>query len=400
MFDLENHCYSVSEVTASIKMLLESRFPQILMEGEISNFRPSGAGHCYFTLKDNNSMIQAVLFRNDAVKLKFKPVDGKKVKVSGRITVYSQRGNYQIICSSMEEMGEGNILQILEERKRRLAAEGLFDSKYKKEIPSYPETLLVITSPTGAALRDILQVMKRRNSTVKIKILPTAVQGESAAVQIIKMIELANKRNWGDLIVLARGGGSLEDLLPFSDEKVVRAVSSSYIPVITGIGHEIDFSLSDFASDLRAATPSAAAELVCESSGETLHIIENYKNEMSFALQARIKLLKEKLKPFRKEEILLHFKRYFEPVIQRVDESRESLNRELFDRIARLKHELALLKTELAGNSPLNILKKGYSHVTDSTGLTVTDSKALNKGDNLTIRFAEGKVLTTIEEIE
>jgi len=400
MFDLENHCYTVSEVTASIKMLLESRFPQVYMEGEISNFRPSSAGHCYFTLKDHNSMIQAVIFRNDAMRLKFKPADGKKVKVRGRITVYPQRGNYQIICSTMDELGEGKILQILEERKRKLSAEGLFDSKYKKDIPPFPETLLLITSPTGAALRDILQVMKRRNSTVQIKILPTPVQGDQAAPQIIRMLELANREKWGDLIMLARGGGSLEDLLPFSDENVVRAISSSYIPVITGIGHEIDFSLSDFVSDLRAATPSAAAELVCESSGETLNTIGKYKNEMSIALQARIRLLKEKLKPFRKDEIILHFQRYFEPVIQRVDENRESLKREMSDQIAIIKHEIELIKTELEGNSPLEILKKGYSHVTDSRGITVSGVKDLKKGDNLRIRFAEGKVLTAIEEIE
>lgn len=400
MFDLENHCYTVSEVTASIKMLLESRFPQVLMEGEVSNYRPSSAGHCYFTLKDHNSTIQAVIFRNDAIKLNFKPADGMKVKVSGRISVYPQRGNYQIICNKMDEQGKGNILAILEERKRKLAAEGLFDSQYKKELPLYPETLVVITSPTGAALRDILQVMNRRNSTVQIKILPTAVQGESAAPEIVKMIELANREKWGDLIMIARGGGSLEDLLPFSEENVVRAISSSYLPVITGIGHEIDFSLSDFASDLRAPTPSAAAELVCESSGETLNIIHQYKSEMSFALQARIKLLKEMLKPFKKDEILMHFRRYLDPIMLNIDETRESLKREMTEQIWSNKHRIALLKTEMEGHSPQIILNKGYSLVTDTLGNTITSSKKLKKGDNLNIRFAEGRVLTAVEEIE
>ncbi len=400
MFDHEKHCYTVSEVTATIKMLLESQFPQIQIEGEISNFRPSGAGHCYFTLKDNNSMIQAVIFRNDAVRLNFKPSDGMKIKATGRITVYPQRGNYQIICSKLEEHGKGNILEILEERKRRLAAEGLFDGKYKKEIPGFPEEILVITSPTGAAVRDILQVLKRRNSKVHIKILPCAVQGEHAAAQIVKMIELANKNKFGDLIVLARGGGSLEDLLPFSDEKVVRAISSSFIPLITGIGHEIDFSLSDFVSDLRAATPSAAAELVCESSGETLNTLKKYKSEMTFALQSRITLLKERLKPFRKQEISIHFKRYLDPLIQSVDEAKESMIRELGEQLTEEKYKLKIIKTELEANSPLEILKKGYSHVTDKRGNSVKDSHLLKKGDKLNIRFAEGTALTAVEDIQ
>ena len=400
MFDLENHCYSVSEVTASIKMLLESRFPQILLEGEISNYRPSSAGHCYFTLKDNHSMIQAVLFRNDAAKLAFRPVDGMKVRATGRISVYPQRGNYQIICSNLKEQGKGNILEIIEQRKRKLAAEGLFDSKYKKEIPPYPEKVVVITSPTGAALRDIMQVIKRRNSSVNIRVLPCAVQGEQSAGQIKEMIEIANYHKLGDLIIVARGGGSLEDLLPFSEEDVVRAISSSYIPVITGIGHEIDFSLSDFVSDLRAATPSAAAELVCESSNEILNRILKSKNEMKNAVQGRISLLKEKIKPFTKQEISIHFKRYLGPLILHVDDLKETMKRNIDDRIFHHKHEIELLKKEMEGNSPLEILKKGYSHVTDTKGNTIFDSQPLEIDQTINIRFSSGKIKANVKEKE
>ncbi|MDA3811452.1 MAG: exodeoxyribonuclease VII large subunit [Spirochaetaceae bacterium] len=400
MFDEEKHCYSVSEVTASIKMLLEARFPQILMEGEISNFRPSSAGHCYFTLKDQQSMIQAVIFRNDFIKTSFKPADGMKVKVTGRITVYSQRGNYQIICSSLEEKGKGNILEILEERKRRLAAEGLFDSQFKKPLPGYPEKVAVITSPTGAAIRDIMQVLKRRNSSVQIRILPCTVQGDSAAAQITKMIETANRYKLGDLIILARGGGSLEDLLPFSEESVVRAISSSYIPVVTGIGHEIDFSLSDFVSDLRAATPSAAAELVCESSMETLRTIQNCKREMTHFIQSRITLIREKLKPFSKSEISLHFRRYLEPLILEIDDLKESMCRDISKILSEKKHTLEILKKELEGHSPFDILKKGYSFVTDSAGRTITDSKTVKKGELIKIHLASGKIHASVEEKE
>ena len=400
MFDIQKHCYSVSEVTASIKMLLESKFPQIEIEGEISNFRPSSAGHCYFTLKDNHSMIQAVIFRNDAGKLNFRPEDGMKIKAVGRITVYPQRGNYQIICNSLEQQGKGNILEILEKRKRKLAAEGLFDIKYKKPIPPYPQKIVVITSPTGAAIRDIMQVLNRRNSSVQIRILPCAVQGDKSAPQIIKLIKLANSYKLGDLILLARGGGSLEDLLPFSDEDVVRAISSSYIPIVTGIGHEIDFSLSDFVSDLRAATPSAAAEDICESSAEIIRNINYYKSEMTLAIRSRLSLLKEKIRPYSKNEIILHFKRYLDPLTLEIDDIKESLKREMTSMIFLHKHKIELLKKDLVGNSPVEIMKKGYSLVTDSSGNTVSDSCKTEKGDPLHIRFASGKVKVIVEEKE
>lgn len=400
MFDLENHCYSVSEVTASIKMLLESRFPRILIEGEISNFRPSSAGHCYFTLKDNHSMIQAVLFRGDASRLSFRPADGMKVKAEGRISVYPQRGNYQIICSSLSQQGKGSILEMLEERKRKLASEGLFDEQYKKPLPPYPEKVVVITSPTGAALRDILQVMKRRNSGVSIRILPAAVQGREAAGQIVTMLEKANRNNLGDLIILARGGGSLEDLLPFSEEAVVRAVSTSYIPVITGIGHEIDFALADFAADLRAATPSAAAELVCTSASELLNAVSVHKREMVNAVRSQIRFNREKLKMFTPEEISLHFRRYLDPVVLRIDDLKESMKRDLQRALQEKKHKLEVLKTELEGNSPLSILEKGYSVVTDTRGEIIKEAESLKKGDRIGIRFSKGSAGALIEETE
>jgi exodeoxyribonuclease VII large subunit len=398
MFDEEKHFYSVSEVTAAIKMLLEARFPQIYIEGEISNFRPSGAGHCYFTLKDSNSMIQAVIFKNDAAKLSFRPADGMKVRAAGRITVYSQRGNYQIICSSLEEQGKGNLLEILEMRKRKLAAEGLFDSKYKKEIPSHPEKVVVITSPTGAAIQDILHVLKRRNASIQIRILPCAVQGDQSANQIINMIETANYYHLGDLIILARGGGSLEDLMPFSEESVVRSIASSYIPVVTGIGHEIDFSLSDFVADMRAPTPSAAAEIISESSVETLRKIEKYKHEMIHSLKSRITLIRERLKPFSKEEISLHFRRYLEPLIMEIDDLKEAMKRNLTDRLFHIKHAVELLKKDLKGNSPYDIMNKGYSLVTDSTGKIINDSKKIQKGDELHVHFSKGKAKVLVKE--
>ena len=227
--------FSVSQITDLIKDILESSFRNIKIEGEISNWRPSAAGHIYFTLKDNNAQIKAVMFRGSAYKLNFRPKDGDKVCCTGSLSVYAPQGNYQIIVNSMEPVGSGNILQMLEERKRKLAAEGLFDSDRKRQLPLFPRTIGVVTSPTGAAIRDILNVTRRRNSTIDVVVLPAIVQGEGAADTIVKMIEIANFYQMCDVLIVGRGGGSLEDLLPFSEETVVRAIANSKIPTISAV---------------------------------------------------------------------------------------------------------------------------------------------------------------------
>ena len=257
----QNIVFSVSQITDLIKEILETSFRTISIEGEISNWRPSAAGHIYFTLKDNNAQIKAVIFRGAAMKLNFRPKDGDKVRCRGSLSVYAPQGNYQIIVTSMEIAGAGNILQMLEERKRKLAAEGLFDESRKKPLPAMPKTIGVVTSPTGAAIRDILNVSKRRNPGMNIIVLPAIVQGEGAAQTICRMIEIANFYQLCDVLIVGRGGGSLEDLLPFSEESVVRTVAASRIPTISAVGHEIDWALCDYSADRRAPTPSAAAEM-------------------------------------------------------------------------------------------------------------------------------------------
>jgi len=255
--------FTVSQITSLIRDDLEEKYPDIIVEGEISNCKTAASGHLYFSLKDDQAILQAVMFRRDMISLSFVPRDGMKVWARGGISVYPARGQYQLITRSMREAGLGDILAMLEERKQRLAREGLFDESKKRSIPRFPSRVAVVTSPTGAAVRDIIRILRRRNPKVGILVLPAVVQGEEAAASIATRIHQANRWNLAEVLIIGRGGGSIEDLLPFSEEIVVRAIAASDIPVISAVGHETDWALSDYAADLRAPTPSAAAEMVC-----------------------------------------------------------------------------------------------------------------------------------------
>jgi len=256
---------SVSALTNLIKGTLEGFYSSVAVQGEVSNAKLSSSGHLYFSLKDREALIQAVMFKYRLSFLGFEIRDGMKLIVSGGVSVYAARGQYQLIAQSARIAGTGDILAMLEERKRRLAAEGLFDEDKKRPLPRFPSRVALITSPSGAAVRDIIHVLGRRNAGVDLIILPCPVQGEGAAEIIAARIRQANRLSVADVLIVGRGGGSLEDLLAFSDEAVVRAVAESEIPVISAVGHEIDWAICDYAADLRAATPSAAAELVAES---------------------------------------------------------------------------------------------------------------------------------------
>ena len=262
MAEVHSRCYKVSEITKCIKDYLEGEYYSIQIEGEVSGFKPSSSGHYYFTLKDSSAAISAVLFSRSVKNAGYLPKDGDLVVVTGSVTVYAKSGNYQIVCSAIEKAGQGDIFAELEKRKQRLAAEGLFDPAKKRPIPPYPKRIGVVTSPNGAAIRDILRVLKRRNNTIDLVILPAPVQGDEAAPIIAAQIRRANMFRLCDVLLVSRGGGAPEDLLPFSEEEVVRAVAASEIPTISAVGHEIDVVLTDFAADLRAPTPSAAAEVV------------------------------------------------------------------------------------------------------------------------------------------
>lgn len=391
---------TVSQLTDLIKEFLESSFPDLTIEGEISNYRPSSTGHIYFTLKDDKAAISAVMFKTRSKSLTFTPQDGMKVKVTGSLSVYAQRGSYQIIVNSMEELGTGNILQLLEERKKRLAMEGLFDSENKKNLPFFPLKIGVVTSPTGAALRDILQIVKRRNKLVSVIVLPCPVQGNDAAPYIAQQIKTANEFNLADVLIVGRGGGSLEDLLPFSEEEVVRAVAASEIPVISAVGHEIDWALSDFAADVRAPTPSAAAELAVPLLSEVKETIERSSNELIRGISTKIDNYKILVKSFSPENLELRFRSIEQPLLQRFEDAKDSLILSMNDLLTQRKQQLKIATNTLEQISPKTILERGYSLVFDEKGNIVKNANQVKPDSKIIINPAKGKIFANVESLE
>lgn len=390
--------FTVTNLTSILKELLESTFTGITLEGEISNYRPNSSGHLYFTLKDESSQISAVMFRGRATALTFVPKDGMKVRCQGSISVYAPRGNYQIIITKMEVAGTGNILQILEERKQLLAAQGLFDSANKIKIPIFPKTIGIVTSPTGAALRDILQITKRRNPNVNVIILPALVQGEGAGLTIAKQIKTANEFNMCDTLIIGRGGGSLEDLLPFSDECVVRAVAESKIPIISAVGHEIDWALSDYAADLRAPTPSAAAEIAIPQLSDIKTDINYFYQELYNTISTKIKNMRLIIKSFNPDNLEIKFRSIEQPLLSRLENAKENLIENIKQKIKDTRQLLREQVHILEGASPKTILKRGYSMVTDQNGKIIKSYKDVNTETTLNIIPAEGFIKATVIE--
>lgn len=389
--------FSVSQITDLIKGILENSFRSVKIEGEISNWRPSAAGHIYFTLKDNNAQIKAVIFRNAAYKLAFKPKDGDKVRCTGSLSVYAPQGNYQIIINTMELAGTGNILQMLEERKKKLAAEGLFNSEKKKALPLYPKTIGVVTSPTGAAIRDILNVSKRRNPNINITVLPAIVQGEEAAQTIVKMIEIANFYKLCDVLIVGRGGGSLEDLLPFSEESVVRAIAASKIPTISAVGHEIDWALCDYAADKRAPTPSAAAEMAVPILSDIQQNITFYKNDLYNSIKQKIEKTRLMIKSFNPQNFEVQFRNIQQPLLNRYAYAKENLIKNMQDKIKDLRTRILNNKTILENASPDTILQRGYSMVTDEEGKIIRNADQVSSGSKIIVKPAQGSLKAIVE---
>ncbi|MFA6689995.1 MAG: exodeoxyribonuclease VII large subunit [Sphaerochaetaceae bacterium] len=394
---LDGITLSVGDLTKLLKETLEGAFYGLTVEGEISNFRPSSTGHWYFTLKDDRAMIGAVMFKNRLWKLDFVPKDGDKVVVTGKIDVYERRGTYQIICDTMKQTGTGDLLAMLEERKQAYAKAGYFDADRKRPIPENPTRVAVVTSPTGAALRDILQVLGRRSVGLDVLVLPAPVQGEGAAEIIAARIDQANKFLLADVIIVGRGGGALEDLLPFSEPCVIEAIYRSEIPVVSAVGHEIDWALSDFAADLRAPTPSAAAELVCKSGEEQIVRLRSMKRALTDALiqkTAAARLAIERYAPRTLGDIQ---SRRIEQMRYRLDDVSREIGNSIRHQVGELRHRLSLMQNELNGLSPVAILERGYAVVTDDQGSVVSDAAVLSSGDGVSIRFAAGAVHATID---
>jgi exodeoxyribonuclease VII large subunit len=391
---------SVTELTERIRRCLEGNFTSLVVEGELSNCRPASSGHLYFSLKDAGAKIDAVMFRNRLRTLAFEPKDGMLLRVRGSLSVYAPRGSYSIVCEEMEPAGSGDILAMLEERKRRLAAEGLFDEDRKKPLPRFPSVVGVVSSPTGAAVQDILNILRRRAAGVRVIILPTPVQGTEAAPVIARRIAQANQWRLADVLIVGRGGGSLEDLLPFSEEAVVRAVAASAIPVVSAVGHEIDWALCDFAADLRAPTPSAAAEHVSENCVTTLEMIRALVKHITAVMSARLEKTRLLLRPFSTEDLEYRFRAILQPRLIRFDDAKELLVRGLSEKVAALRRRMELSTAVLEAGSPLAVMERGYSMVTNRrTGDLIRTAEDARPGDPLSIRPLKGSITAVTEEV-
>ncbi len=397
---MKSYVYTVTQVNRYIKQLLENDvfLRDIFVEAEISNFKAHGSGHLYFTLKDENAAIDSVMFRSNAEKLKFMPENGMKVTVYGYVSIYEKTGKYQLYVQIMEPAGKGALYLAYEQLKARLEKSGVFDAKHKKPIPEYPRCVAVITSPTGAAIRDIIQIAGRRNSGVKLVILPVLVQGANAAPDIVRALKEVNEWGGADTVIVGRGGGSIEDLWAFNEEIVARAIFESKIPVISAVGHETDFTIADFIADMRAPTPSAAAELAVPEAGSFRDIIKNSLERMDLSINKRIR---ENRLLFDRLINTNAFKYPLEDI-----NNNEMYVYDLYKRLERAvkagyeKAELRLgaFSDGLERLSPLTIMKKGYSLVYDDKGQLVKSIDHLSNGQLIDIKLYDGNIKARIEE--
>ena len=383
---------SVTELNKYIKEKIanDEALNNVLVKGEISNFKNHYTGHMYFTLKDENCLIKCIMFKSSAVNLKFMPKDGMKVMVFGTVSVFERDGVYQIYCKAMQEDGMGSLYTAYEELKAKLEKEGLFDIAHKKKIPSMPKCIGVLTSNTGSVIRDIINVSTRRNPNVYIKLLPVPVQGEGAAVKIVEAIKTMNEHKLADVIILARGGGSLEDLWSFNEEIVARAIYESELPVISAVGHETDFTISDFVSDLRAPTPSAAAELAVPNISDVILKLNSYRNRYQLALKKKIQLMKLRYEKCMNGQA---FKDPLQKINERyitIDMKVKSIQNSIINIYKDKKNYAINLIEKLDTLSPLKTLTRGYS-IVDFNGKVVKSVKEIKKDDIIQLRFYDGK---------
>lgn len=395
---IEPKVFSVGQINRYIKNLLENDFilNSLLVQGEISNFKAHSSGHWYFTLKDAQGAISCVIFKQNAMQIPFEPENGMKVILYGHVSLYEKTGQYQLYGEFLQPVGMGALQIAFEQMKEKLSEEGLFDPDFKREIPEHVDCIAVITSPTGAAVRDIIQIAKRRDPRVKIAVFPTLVQGEFAAEDIVKSIKLANDWGKADVIILGRGGGSMEDLWAFNEEIVARAIFASEVPVISAVGHETDFTIADFVSDMRAPTPSAAAELATEPLDRIKADVEDLMNRLDRDMQAVLTTSKRRL-DFLKERPVL--KRPLER-IQRtqiyLEEKERLLLRETLRKLEKNHMRLAAAGARLEAVSPFSIMQRGYAMAMDEKGMPVTSAKLAEVGQALQVRMKDGVLMTTV----
>lgn len=383
---------SVSQLNNYIKRVLDanSYLSDIKVTGELSNFKLHSSGHIYASLKDNGGVIKLVMFRSSAQYLKFKPEDGMKVIVRGRISVYEQGGTYQIYAESIEPDGEGSLYAAFEKLKLKLAEAGLFDEALKKPLPAYPEKIGVVTAQGGAALQDILNITKRRYPKAQIVLFPVSVQGVSAAGEIANAINYMSQHNSCDVMIVGRGGGSIEDLWAFNEEIVANAIFNSRIPIVSAVGHETDFTIADFVADLRAPTPSAAAELVCPDSYELKDYLKNTNERLRFLLKNNLNIKKSKLELLCSSYTFVRFS-------DRLDAHRQKTDSLLGDALISLNNIISAKKNTLLTNmakldalSPLKVLSRGYSLATDKNNNIIASVSEVKSGEEFSLKFHDG----------
>ena len=391
---------SVSELTAQIKGTLEPEFQNVWVRGEISNYKPAPSGHLYFSLKDDSSMISAAFFgwgkRSQSASLKLK--DGLEVLCRGKVSVYGPRGSYQIVVDHLEPLGAGALQLAFEQLKEKLKLEGLFSQERKRALPQYPSRVAVVTSPTGAVVRDIIHVMSRRAPNVRITVIPTVVQGADAAPKIIQAIKTANDQNLGDVIILARGGGSMEDLWCFNDEALARAISQSKLPVVSAVGHETDFTIADFVADLRAPTPSAAAEVVTAKWSDMVTTLSEYKlrlwNTFKRTFASKLELFQSVARQLRDPRDKLRDQ------AQKCDDWTSRLFQAMKVNVERRKMSIQQFSGKLDALSPLKVLERGYTIIKDSVDSSKVIKRAseISRGQKLKVVFHDGeKELVSVE---
>lgn len=392
---------SVTQLTGYIKLLLDRDeiLSQTCVRGELSNYKIHSSGHHYFTLKDEGAVISCVLFRSDAMRLRFRPESGMKVILTGRVSLFPRSGQYQLYVSHMQPDGAGDLAVAFEQLKQRLQAQGVFDAAHKKPLPRYPERVALVTSPTGAAVRDMIRILGRRWPLASVLVCPVRVQGEGAAEEIAAMLELVDAAGLADVIITGRGGGSLEDLWAFNEEIVARAIYRCKTPVISAVGHEPDVTIADFAADVRAATPSNGAELAVCDRAELRALLEQQARRMEKAQERRLELLRQRLRRLSERPVLRSPEGSLQQKELLLELLRQRLERAAVSAVEQEQRRFAALSGRLDALSPLKVLARGYA-VATRQGQVLHSVEQLSPGEEIRLRLSDGTALCAVERIE
>ena len=393
---------SVSELNGLIKELFDRTplFLSVSVRGELSNYKIYPSGHHYFTLKDSESSLRCVMFKGSAAHLRFRPENGMSVTASGRVSVFPRDGVYQLYCSGLMPEGTGDLQVAFEQLKKKLSDEGLFDEAHKKPLPAYPKRIAIITSSAGAAVHDMIRILSHRWPMSKVLLLPVRVQGPEAPAEIVGALRYANRHALAELIITGRGGGSIEDLWAFNDERVARAIYDSEIPVISAVGHEPDVTISDYVADRRASTPSNAAEIAVPDASEQRQAIASFSIRASQAMDKRLKQLRGEIENLRSRRVLRDASAYFDDRRVELDHLRNKLGSAMESAIERKKREQVRLAAALDAMSPLGVITRGYAVASDESGRVVTSVHMIRKGSRLRLKLSDGSAECQVESVE